>query len=212
MGKLRHTSISISAGKYLFGPINQLIVIQSKVTYLLRQGASSVASHERLGPVDKGGGKGADPCQRAGGWGSILQRNAGCLRRRSRRPVASRHKTPGTRGLEGRMVTGSQGCPDDLITPKGHNNQLRPGDDSGAAGVAGVGGQCTTEIRTCRVVLRQLRHSVVTDARGIQEISSGKQAAEGAGNKNEKRPRVITSHTSPFWQEKPSWRYSIEII
>jgi hypothetical protein len=33
VGKLRHASIGIPEGKYLFGPINQLIAIQPKIVY-----------------------------------------------------------------------------------------------------------------------------------------------------------------------------------
>ena len=33
VGKLRHVSMGILAGKYLFGPINQLIAIQPMVIY-----------------------------------------------------------------------------------------------------------------------------------------------------------------------------------
>ena len=36
MGKLRHASIGIPAGKYLFGPISQLIALQPKVIYWSR--------------------------------------------------------------------------------------------------------------------------------------------------------------------------------
>ena len=35
VGKLRHASIGIPAGKYLFGPINQLMTMELKQIYLL---------------------------------------------------------------------------------------------------------------------------------------------------------------------------------
>ena len=62
------------------------------------------------------------------------------------------------------MTTGSQGRPDDLGKPKGNNNQLRPRNGGGAAGVIGARGHCTPEAQTCGAVLRQPSHSVVADA------------------------------------------------
>ena len=54
VGKLRHASTGIPAGKYLFGPTNQLIALQPKVIYWdMAPAASSVASNEGLGPADK---------------------------------------------------------------------------------------------------------------------------------------------------------------
>ena len=40
VGELRHASIGIPAGKYLFGPINQLIALQPKVIYWSREPAA----------------------------------------------------------------------------------------------------------------------------------------------------------------------------
>ena len=40
VGKLRHASIGIPAGKYLFGPINQLIALQPKFIYWSRAPAA----------------------------------------------------------------------------------------------------------------------------------------------------------------------------
>ena len=110
------------------------------------------------------------------------------------------------------MATGSKGRPCDVVKPKRENNQLRPGDGCRAAGVAGVGSQCAIETRTCGIVLRQLSHSIVTDAMGIQEVGSSKQAAEGAGNTDKKELSVTTTHTSPCLQKKPPRRHSIEIL
>ena len=96
--------------------------------------------------------------------------------------MASRHETPGTRGVEGRIATRSKGRPGDVGKPKPQNNQFRSGDGCRAAGTAGTGSKGDIETQTCGVALRQLSHSIVADVRGIQEVSSSKQAAEGAGN------------------------------
>ena len=134
------------------------------------------------------------------GESAYLQGNAGCLWRRSRRRVASgQKKLHGTRGVEGRNATGSQKRPDDVGKPKRHNNKPIAGDGCRAAGVPGTGSQCAIETQTCGFVLRQLSHSAVADARGIQEVSCSKQAAEGAAAIRMRKQSVTTSHTSPFW-------------